>query len=286
MPDYSNILKVGHLPGTGFVTISHKTRKMPELPDLQVFSINLTRHLKNKTIEKVAVVNGKRLNVSASNLNKALNGNTIENVTREGKSLHLNTKEGNVLQLHLMLHGGLVLNNENEKAKYSIIQIVFDDGHTLSLTDYQGMATPALNPDTSDVPDALDRKAGFSYLKCVFAGNKTTVKNLLIDQHLIRGIGNAYADEILWDAKISPFSIAGKIPHEKLKDLAKSIRKVLHNAVKKISKSHPDIISGEIRDFLMIHNPHKDNAPDGSEIEKRMTAGRKTYFTKAQQLYS
>jgi len=61
---------------------------------------------------------------------------------------------------------------------------------------------------------------------------------------------------------------------------------VLTNAIKKITKSHPDIVSGEIRDFLLIHNPHAEQAPDGSKIEKKVTAGRKTYFTCSQQLYS
>lgn len=79
----------------------------------------------------------------------------------------------------------------------------------------------------------------------------------MLDQQLIRGIGNAYADEILWDAGISPFSVSGKIPPGKISALAKSIRKVLKAAEKRIIKKHHGIIAGEVRDFLLIHNPDK-----------------------------
>lgn len=78
---------------------------------------------------------------------------------------------------------------------------------------------------------------------------RTNIKNLLLDQKVIRGIGNAYADEILWHARISPLSVCNKIPDEKIKAIAKSIKTVLHKAIKHICKSHPQIISGEVRDF-------------------------------------
>lgn len=66
-----------------------------------------------------------------------------------------------------------------------------------------------------------------------------------MDQKVIRGIGNAYADEILWEALISPVSVCNKIPDNKIKALSKSIKKVLKNAVKQIVKKKPDIISGD-----------------------------------------
>jgi formamidopyrimidine-DNA glycosylase len=114
---------------------------------------------------------------------------------------------------------------------------------------------------------------------------KAAIKNVLLDQHVIRGIGNAYADEILWDARISPFSNSNKIPAAKVKALAKSIHKVLQNAEKQIRKTHPDIISGEIRDFLLIHNSNKSHSPTGAVIHNKTVGGRKTYYTDEQELY-
>ncbi|MGY0041548.1 hypothetical protein [Pedobacter sp. NJ-S-72] len=107
----------------------------------------------------------------------------------------------------------------------------------------------------------------------------------MLDQHIIRGIGNAYADEILWEAGISPFSSANKIPEEKLKDLAKAVRHVLKNAIEQISKTHPAIISGEVRDFLKIHSSKKTHSPSGVPIIIVKTGARKTYYTEEQEIY-
>src|SRR5204863_491979 len=96
--------------------------------------------------------------------------------------------------------------------------------------------------------------------------SRSTIKNVLLDQKVIRGIGNAYADEILWDAGISPFSVGNKIPPAYIRALAKSIKKVLKNAEKQIRKHHPDIIAGEVRDFLFIHNAQKKESPGGVTI--------------------
>ena len=106
-----------------------------------------------------------------------------------------------------------------------------------------------------------------------------------MDQKIIRGIGNAYADEILWDAGISPFSVCNKIPDEKIKRLPRSIRSVLQDAEKQIRKSKPDIISGEVRDFLKIHNAKKEQSPTGGKIHHKMANSRITYYTDEQELF-
>ena len=122
-------------------------------------------------------------------------------------------------------------------------------------------------------------------MKTRLAKSKAVVKSVLLDQHIIRGIGNAYADEILWDAGISPFSISNKIPAAEVKALMKSIKSVLQHAEKSIVKSHPDIISGEIRDFMLIHNSKKDKSPTGAPIQVKSVGARKTYYTDEQKLF-
>ena len=106
-----------------------------------------------------------------------------------------------------------------------------------------------------------------------------------MNQDIIRGIGNAYADEILWEAGISPFSKSNKIPPGKIKDLAKAIHSVLHNAEKQILKKEPGLISGEVRDFLLIHNSKKKESPTGGKILTKMAGGRKTFYTDEQVLF-
>ncbi|MCW3108230.1 MAG: DNA-formamidopyrimidine glycosylase [Segetibacter sp.] len=257
---------------------------MPELPDLQVFSRNLDKQLSGKALKEVRVVNDSKLKISPKELKDALEGQELIKVYREGKELHFEFKNGNVLGLHLMLNGNLYLFTKTNEHKNTIIELLFNDDTGLALTDYQGMATPTLNPEKRSSPDALSKEVDYNFLKEKLE-TKTAIKTLLLDQKVIRGIGNAYADEILWDARISPFSASNKIPGDKIKVLAKSIKSVLLNAEKQILKTHPDIISGEVRDFLDIHNARKTHSPDGAVIHNKMVSSRKTYYTDEQELY-
>lgn len=257
---------------------------MPELPDLQAFSHNLTKRLKGKKLKEIIVTESKKLNVSEKELKDALEGHELEKIERAGKELHAHFKGGHSLGLHLMLHGGLSLYKDGDTApQFRIITLKFDDGASLSLTDFQKAATPTLDPKQSDVPDALDVTT--EYLSGKLAKTKTPVKTVLMDQKVLRGIGNAYADEILWDAKISPFSAANKIPAEVVKRLAESIRSVLTHAEKEILKANPDIISGEVRDFLIVHQPRKKTTPQGKTIHQKEVSSRKTYYTDEQELF-
>jgi len=257
---------------------------MPELPDLQVFSRNLNKALSGKTIKKVSIVNVKKLKVSPTELQKNLENQQLTKVERVGKELHFQFANGSVLGLHLMLNGELFLFETTNDRKNTIIELIFDDETGLAMTDYQGMATPTLNPEDRNAADALSGEVNFKFLKERLQ-KKSSIKSILLDQHIIRGIGNAYADEILWDAGISPFSVSNKIPDEKIKALAKSIKQVLQDAEKHILSTHPDIIKGEVRDFLKIHNARKKQSPTGAEIYNRIVSSRKTYYTDEQVEY-
>ena len=209
----------------------------------------------------------------------------IKKIYRQGKELYIEFGSGDILALHLMLNGNLYLFDDDNDHKHTIIELIFDDGNGLALTDWQQMATPTLNPPAKTAPDALSKEMTVAYLKDQLQKTRTTIKNFLLDQHIIRGIGNAYADEILWDAGISPFSVCNKMPSDAIKKLSKSIKKVLQQAEKKIIKSNPNIISGEIRDFLLIHNARKKESPSGAAIEHKTIGGRKTYYTDEQELF-
>ena len=257
---------------------------MPELPDLQVFSYNLNKKLAGKTLKKVTIVNEKKLKSSASAFKKALEKHKLKKIERVGKELHFEFDNNAVLGLHLMLRGQLYLFEGKNDHKYTIIELLFDDDTGLAMADFQGQATPTLNPEERDAPDALSEDVNYKFLK-EHLQTKAAIKNVLLDQHVIRGIGNAYADEILWDAGISPFSISNKIPDNKIKALAKSIKSVLKNAEKQIRKSDPDIISGEVRGFLDIHNSKKKESPTGAAIKHATVGSRKTYYTEEQELF-
>ena len=258
---------------------------MPELPDLQVFSRNLNSQLAGKAVADVALLKKTKIKTTAAALKKALKGKTVEKVYRSGKELRFELTGKTILGMHLMLHGKLRWFQGKKPPAHTLLALYFDNTCGLALTDYQGIATVSLNPQEPDSPDALSKELNARYLGTLFSTKKTAVKKLLLDQHLIRGIGNAYADEILWEAGISPFSVSNKIPAAYIKKLVRSIRKVLTNAEKKIRTSHPDIIAGEVRDFLKIHQAGKKESPTGTVVRQKLLNGRKTYYTDEQELF-
>ncbi|PTT04064.1 formamidopyrimidine-DNA glycosylase [Pedobacter sp. HMWF019] len=256
---------------------------MPELPDLEVFAKNLQKRFKNKTLETVDVPVAKKLNVSVQVLKDAIEGHQLDGVSREGKTLQLQFKNGMVVGLHLMLHGELKA-LEDEEVKFQIVSFHFKGGDGFALTDFQKAATPTLNPDASDVPDAMALNP--SYFKDLLAKKKVKIKTLLMDQYSIRGIGNTYADEILWEARISPFSIAKAIPEAGVKELLRAINHVLYQESVDIAKKLPKALNGEIKDFLRLHRPDLKKSPTGTEIQIEKKGARKTYYTDEQVLYT
>lgn len=258
---------------------------MPELPDLNVFARNLNKQLAGKTVEEIDVKNKSKLKIPVSELRKEIEGNKLKQVYREGKELHFEFADGNVLGMHLMLHGSLDLLEEKNDRKNTIVEIHFDNRKVLVLTDYQGAANITLNPEVKDSPDALSGEMNDDFLREKLSKKKTTIKAFLLDQNIIRGIGNAYADEILWESGIHPESKCNKIPDGKIKALAKDIKSVLKDAEKQILKINPDIISGEERSFLKIHNSKKKESPTGAKIHNKMVNSRITYYTDEQELY-
>lgn len=258
---------------------------MPELPDLQVFSRNLSQKLVGKKVKKLYAINKKKLKVTEQKLRKSIEGAKLSSVYREGKELHFAFDNGHILGLHLMLRGGLHFFDGKNDKKFAIVELLFTDGSGLAMTDYQGQATPTLDPKPPAAEDALSEKVDFKFLKEKLNNSRAAIKNFLLDQKKIRGIGNAYADEILWQARISPFSAGQSIPDPQLKKLAKAIKSVLIKAEKSIVTSHPGIISGEVRDFLDIHNAKKSHSPAGGKILVKKNGARKTYYTEEQELF-
>jgi formamidopyrimidine-DNA glycosylase len=256
---------------------------MPELPDLQVFAKNLNSIFSGKKLQLIKIINNKKIKDDQAELSKSLEKNILQSIYRSGKELRLQFANNVLLGMHLMLHGNLYLFEKSNDNKFTIAELHFDN-RGLALTDWQEMATIKLNPEDKNGIDALSKQLDYNYLKAALQ-SKAKIKNLITNQDVIRGIGNAYADEILWEAKISPFSISGAISENKIYCLEKAIKNVLTNAEKQIVKKHPDIITGEIRDFLKIHTKGKKESPTGALIKSEKKAGRITYYTDEQELF-
>lgn len=257
---------------------------MPELPDVQIFSGNLKKLFTGKQLDKIILVNGKKLKDSQKDLSKTLEGFVLKDVYRSGKEFRFLFSNGEILGMHLMLTGDIFVFDKANAHKFTIVEMHFDDGTGIALTDRMRNANIKLNPVDKGGLDVFDKKFNLKYLTAIL-NRKSKIKDLLIDQDFIRGIGNGYADEILWETKISPYSDPTAIPTEKLKELIKNIRGVMKRAINQISKKYPDIIQGEIKEFLKIHTRKKTESPTGYPIIIDNKSSRKTYYTKEQILY-
>jgi formamidopyrimidine-DNA glycosylase len=256
---------------------------MPEIPDVEVFSKNLDKVLANKKLLKIKVVNGKKLPDTAKALSSNLEGKILKRIYRSGKEFRFEFADGTLLGLHLMLTGDMFFFDKKNDHHSTIVELYFEGDNNLALTDRMRNANIRLNPVDKNGVDAME--LDFKYLKSIF-NRKTKVKDILLDQDLIRGIGNGYSDEILWEARISPYSIASAIPDEKIKELVKLIPKLLKEATNKIDKAYPGKINDEVKEFLIIHRKVNGQSPTGHTIQIDTKGSRKTYYTDEQVLYA
>ncbi len=257
---------------------------MPELPDLEVFAANLNKIFAGKKLTQIKVINGKKLKDSPKELSKNLDGKTLKHLYRSGKEMRFLFTDDTLLGLHLMLTGDIFVFNKTNEYKFTLVEMYFSNGKGLALTDRMRNANVKLNPVDKKGVDAIAKELDFKYLKEAFQ-TKRKVKDLLLDQDVIRGIGNSYSDEILWQARISPYSVAQNIPDDKLKELATIIKKLLKAEIKRIDKAHPGITADEPKEFLQIHTKEHTESPTGYTIHIDAKGMRKTYYTDEQILY-
>jgi formamidopyrimidine-DNA glycosylase len=258
---------------------------MPELPDIEVFTRSLNKLLAKQRIAKVKIVNGKKLPDKPAALTKALKGKVIDKIYRSGKEMRYLFTDGTLLGMHLMLTGDIILFDEKNDHHSTIIELYFDSGKGLALTDRMRNAHVKLDPVDKEGLDALSPKLNLRYFKDILQ-RKRNIKSLLTDQGLIRGIGNSYSDEMLWEAKISPYSTANAIPEDKAKDLHKAMKHVLKKEITNIAKKYPGKVNGEVKEFLKIHQKVNPKSPTGGTIIIDKKGMMKTYYTKEQKLYS
>ncbi|NCD68263.1 DNA-formamidopyrimidine glycosylase family protein [Mucilaginibacter agri] len=255
---------------------------MPEIPDLNIFSSNLAKQLVGKTLDSIDILVPRKLKEPEAAFKEALEGQQLNAINRVGKQLYFKFA-GHVLGLHLMLYGSMHWYEGNNENKFTIAELKFSDGTGLAITDWQKSVMLSLDPEISTVPDAMELQDG--YLQTALKKISRPIKTVLTDGKVVQGIGNAYVDEILYAAKLSPFSIAAKIPNEKIMVLTKAVKKVLTDAEAHIRQNFPDTITEKERDFLQVHLPKHKVTPNAEEILVAEIASRKTYYTKAQELF-
>ncbi|MBE9585974.1 Fpg/Nei family DNA glycosylase [Mucilaginibacter sp. JRF] len=256
---------------------------MPEIPDLNIFKQNLVKKIVGKKLSRINIIINRRLKDTEKDIQKAIEGQILIAIERSGKELHFGFENGHSLGLHLMLHGTMYWYEDNNDNRFTIAELLFSNGTGLAITDWQKAIILTLDPKLSSIPDAM--KMPENYLNKVLAKNSRPIKTVLTDGKTVTGIGNAYVDEILYDAKISPFSKANKIPEDKIDVLTKSIHNVLTNAEIHIARHFPDTITEKERDFLQVHRPKQKQTLSGEDILVAEINKRKTYYTASQLLF-
>lgn len=257
---------------------------MPELPDVEVFSRNLNDLFAGKKLLQVKIINGKKLKNKRAAFSRRLTGKTLKRIYRSGKEMRFEFSGGELLGLHLMLTGDIFV-FEKKNDHHSTIAELYFKGMSLALTDRMRKANIRLDPIDKRGVDAISKELNFKYLKAAMQ-SKASIKRLLTNQDVIRGIGNSYSDEILWEARISPYSISKKIPDDKIKELVTIIKRILKKAIKQIYKSYKGKINVEVKEFLKIHTKDRKKSPTGSVIIIEKSGMMKTYYTKEQKFYS
>jgi formamidopyrimidine-DNA glycosylase len=261
---------------------------MPELPDLEVFKGNVYKRITSKRLVDVNVYNLQKVTTPEEALNNELGGRELLKIERFGKELLFDFGDRRVIVAHLMLNGKISIIDKADKVediKFKIFALNFEEEKVV-FSDMGSLCTIKYKPLLGDVPDAFGDDFTLEYFLGIARKKaRTNVKAFLIDQKVVKGIGNAYVDEILWQARISPHSKIGKIPDEIKVSLYHAIGTVLKEAVDSIKEIAPEIISGEERSFLKVHTKSREQTETGHHIVIERVASKITYYTEEQVLY-
>jgi formamidopyrimidine-DNA glycosylase len=254
---------------------------MPELPELEVIKQKLRSKIKGKQIQHIKILKPYVLrNVFGGDLS----GDTVENVARSGKYLVIQTSAHDVF-VHLMLRGSLqYVTSARNMEKSAAAVMKFADGTYLQFKEKGHKKRMAICimpkgecPDeiTKLGVDPLTREFSVTKVKELLAHDSMQLKSFLCDQRKIAGIGNAYADEILWKAGLSPFKLTATLTGEEAQRLHRSIVTVITWAVEQVNRAG----GSERRDFLNIHGKKGSVCPECGDIIRTVSfSKRDTYY--------
>jgi formamidopyrimidine-DNA glycosylase len=207
-------------------------------------------------------------------LASALTGHTLATAHRRGKFMWLETDDGPALGLHLGMAGRIVLDPE-DSTRWDRFALEFADGGRLVLRDKRRLGRAVLNPDFSHVgPDAAEvDRADFRRL---IGAGRAPIKARLLDQHAISGIGNLLADQILWQARISPLRSTAELTNDDLDRLRRELRAAVRSAIRKGGAHTGTFIQARRHDGVCPR--------DGHILSRGRVGGRTTYWCPACQL--
>lgn len=264
---------------------------MPELPELEILKEILERRVLRREIAAARALRPGILKSLTPGLD-TLGGKAFTGITRRGKHLIFSLDDVHLV-IHLMLAGRLVLcGSATRPTKATGLFVRFADGQDLRLVENGSVkrARAYLVADPRDVrevagagPEPLSSAFTCELLARRISGRRTQVKKLLTDQRLIAGIGSAYADEILFRARISPVRYASTLGDDEIVRLYEAIGSILREAIDTIrAAAGEDPFTDDIRDFMRVVKKTGKPCPAcGTRIEEIRYAATRTYYCPA-----
>lgn len=254
---------------------------MPELPEVEILRRYVEATSLYQTIEKVEVKNSRILEkISTKNLMENLTGRQLLFTSRHGKILFVQLEDRLWLTIHLGMTGWLhYFQDIKAEPIHDRLLITFDNENHLAYGDQRMFGRIGLVEDPPSFiqgknlgPDALDLNPT-AFLK-LMQKRRGIIKPALLDQHLIAGLGNLYADEVLFQAGICPNARLGSLAAGRLEKLFQCIQMVLNTAI-----SGQANFSNLPDSYLLGHRSLGEMCPwDGSPLMHRKIGGRTTYY--------
>jgi formamidopyrimidine-DNA glycosylase len=271
---------------------------MPELPEVETVARGLQREVAGRKILSVTLGKTDFIDDPEA-LERELPGRTILRVERYGKFLLLRlgaaeeggrNEEEAALLVHLGMTGLLMPRAANEpQAKHTHVLILLDDGRELRYTDPRRFGRMAYLAG-----ELLDRElnrfgadpleTGLAEFTHRIRGRRARIKAMLLDQSVLRGIGNIYADESLWKARIHPAQLGSRLKPEQIERLYRELQEILRKAIVLRGSSISDFLdaAGLPGEYQRHHRAYGREGQAcfrcKTRIRREMVAGRSSYF--------
>jgi formamidopyrimidine-DNA glycosylase len=251
---------------------------MPELPEVEAAVELLRRHATGRTIVRARLLHPSlKRRVSAAVL-RSLAGAVIARIERRGKHQLLHLDDGRVVHVHFRMNGDWEAGSTSEPLpRFARAVLELDDGSRLALVDSRALGTLDVHPAGADLsfglgPDAADPSWTAAQLREALAARRGPIKPALLDQRLVAGLGNIYAAEALWRARIAPTRRADSLTAARVRSLRTAIAAVIKRATGS-RYTDDDVTKLDVYD--------REGLPCRrcrTPIERIVQTGRSTYF--------
>lgn len=267
---------------------------MPELPEVETVINTIRPHIIDKEIEKIEVYYDRLIQSNLDEFKTKLINQKFINVTRYGKFIFLHLTNDFVIITHLRMEGKFRFeNSHNLRKKHTSAGFFFKDGTSLAFDDTRKFGLMYLSDEANFKETKMIKKLGieankisendYEFLIKKFKKNKC-IKELLLDQSILAGIGNIYADEILFSTKINPFRKGNDISDEKYHEIFQASNQILNKAItlggSTIHSFHPsEGVDGKFQETLLCYGKSGTPCPNcNTTLHKDFIGGRGTTF--------